>query len=497
MFVWNKQRPKRREYYCRKNADPLNRPNGWRMSLEPIGIFTLVLGLYCLFASRNATVVAFITLTVFGAAGAILAGSANIQPAHLFLAFLAVATFSFRTNFSVAIRALNFPQPAFWLACLVVYGIASGFFAPRLLARMSEIIPLGASEYPSTGSTVPLGPVSSNFTQAVYLAADLLTFLLMIAIGSTKAGFKAITIGIISFSFANALFGILDLVTYGTGAQDIFLFIRNAQYTFHHDDVVAGVKRIVGSWPEASAFAGMTLGAIGFCGTMWLCGRYHRWTGALFLLSLILMVRSTSSTGLLALPICFLILYVTAVMRSGGRSGTWSSSGVVLFVPPLLLLGLLIIVLNDELYRRIYDYIDLLLLSKTTSSSAAERGAWNFHGYQNFLDSYGWGVGLGTSRTSSFVIALLSNVGVPGTVFFLLFAFTTFFKRRGIPRSMTSDVRLAARNACGSLMIGALVAGPTVDLGLMFFILAGVVAAQPETEDVRGSLPQHASLAAT
>lgn len=467
------------------------------MSLEPIGLFTLAVGLYCLIASRNASVVAFVTLTVFGASAAILAGSANIQPAHLFLAVLAFVTFSFRANLAVATKALNFPQPAFWLACLLLYGTALGFFAPRLLARMSEIIPLGASQYPSTGSTVPLGPVSSNFTQAVYLTADLLTFLLMIAIGSTKAGFRAITIGIISFSCLNAMFAILDIATYGTGAQALFQFIRNAQYTFHHEDLVAGVKRIVGSWPEASAFAGMTLGAIGFCGTLWLCGRYHRWAGFLFLVSLVLIVRSTSSTGLIALPACFVILYATAVMRSGGRSGTWSSSGVVLFVPPILLLAALIILLNDELYRLIYNYVDLLLLSKTTSTSAAERGAWNFHGYQNFLDSYGWGVGLGTSRTSSFVFALLSNVGIPGTLFFLMFAVTTFFKKRGMPRSLYSDVRLAARNGCGCLMIGALVAGPTVDLGLMFFILAGLAAAMPEEEKQPGSIAQHAPLATT
>lgn len=67
-----------------------------RMSLEPIGIFTLALGIYCLFAGTRASVVAFITLTVLGAAAAILIGSANIQPAHLFLAFLALGTLTFR-----------------------------------------------------------------------------------------------------------------------------------------------------------------------------------------------------------------------------------------------------------------------------------------------------------------------------------------------------------------------------------------------------------------
>lgn len=65
---------------------------------------------------------------------------------------------------------------------------------------------------------------------------------------------------------------------------------------------------------------------------------------------------------------------------------------------------------------------------------------------------------------------------------FLLFAISAFSKRRGMPRTFTSDIRLAARNGCACLMIGAMVAGPTVDLGLVFFILAGLSSAEPEHE---------------
>ena len=463
------------------------------MSLEPIGIFTLVLGIYCLFAGYHASIVVFIGLSVFGAAAAILMGSANIQPAHLFLAFLALSVLTYRNKFGIAVKALSFPRPGFWLACLLIYGTVLGFFAPRLLARMTDIIPLGTTEYPSTGSTVPLGPVSSNFTQAVYVSADLLAYVLILAIGSTLAGFRAITVGVLVFAGANAFFALLDLVTYGTGAQELFVYIRNAQYTFHDDDVVAGVKRIVGSWPEASAFAGISLASVGFTGTLWLCGRDLRWSGALFLVTTLLIIRSTSSAGLLALPLCFLILYVTAFFRCGGRSGTRNSSAIVLFAPPLICLVALAIALNEELFRQLYNYLDLLIFSKSTSHSAVERGSWNTYGYQNFLDSYGLGVGLGTSRTSSFLFALLSNVGIPGTIMFMLFAITAFSKRRGTPRTVTSDVRLAARNGCACLMIGAMVAGPTVDLGLVFFILAGLASAEPEHEAMAvPSPPLHA-----
>ena len=465
------------------------------MNLEPVGIFTIVVGLICLLSGYTATVIAFSVFTVFGGAAAVLIGSTGIQPGHLFLAFLAFSTLSYSTKAKAAVSSLQIGKPAMWLACLLVYGVILGYFAPRMLAKMTEIIPLGTSEYPQTGGTVPLGPVSSNFTQAVYLTADLVTFVLIVAIGSTMRGFRAVCWGVMAFTAANALFGILDLATAGTSLQSLFGYIRNAQYTFHDDDVVAGVKRVVGSWPEASAFAGISLGAIGFTGTLWLCGRYS-WTNALlFLISSVLIIRSTSSTGLLGLPVCLCVLYLTSLARCGGRSGTRTSAAIVLFAPPAVLLIAMMILLNDEVYRQLYNYFDLLLFSKATSASGIERASWNFHGYQNFLDSYGLGVGLGTARTSSFVFALLSNVGIPGTLFFGIFFLLAVLIPKLPPRTAVSDTHLAARNGCLCALIGALVAGPTVDLGLLFFIMAGLACALPqrqeEQETAGAPLPVH------
>jgi len=142
--------------------------------------------------------------------------------------------------------------------------------------------------------------------------------------------------------------------------------------------------------------------------------------------------------------------------------------------------------------------VDLLVLSKSTSSSAVERGSWNTYGLQNFLDTYGLGVGLGTARTSSFPVAVLSNVGVPGALFFLLFTLTALGPGRASTRSFIADSQLAARNGCLFLLVGSLVVGPTVDLGLLFFILAGLAASRPAVMTAAAapflSLRQHGDL---
>ena len=62
------------------------------------------------------------------------------------------------------------------------------------------IIPLGTSEYTHTGSTVPLGPVSGNLTQAIYLVADFICFIMIVAIASTQAGFATITSALMAYA---------------------------------------------------------------------------------------------------------------------------------------------------------------------------------------------------------------------------------------------------------------------------------------------------------
>lgn len=450
------------------------------MSIEPIGLLTIIIGVLCLGLGYLATATTFVVATLFGAAAAILIGAANIQPAHLFLAFLAATALARRREAAGAVRAVHMPEPGFWLMCLVIYGLISAILLPRLLAGSTQIIPLGASEYADTGSTVPLGPVSSNFTQSVYLSADLICFAMIVAIASTYAGFAAITTALVAYAAGNVLFAFLDLATYSSDTQWLLDFMRNARYTLHIEEQVTGLKRIVGSFTEASAFAHSTLGALGFTGTLWICGYRPALTGTLAMVSLVLVVLSTSSTGLAGTPPVLAILYATALMRRGVRLSKPFSSAAVLCAPLLVIAAVLALQLSDEASKPISDYIDATIFNKLESDSGIDRSTWNTVALQNFFDSYGLGVGLGTVRTSSFPVALLANVGVAGTILYLLFLASAFGRSRGTPRSIWSDVRLAARNACLGLVIADAFAAPTVDQGLLFYVLAGLACAEPE-----------------
>jgi hypothetical protein len=275
-------------------------------------------------------------------------------------------------------------------------------------------------------------------------------------------------------------FALIDLATYNTGTQWLLEFMRNAQYTLHVDEEVSGLKRIVGSFTEAAAFAHSALGALAFTGTLWLCGYRKALTGVLALASLALAVLSTSSTGLAGTPPVLLILYATALTRRGVHPSRRLSSILLLCAPLLVIAVVLVAQIDSDSSEPFRRYIDDLIFNKASSDSGIERNSWNTFALQNFFDSYGLGVGLGTVRTSSFVLALLSNVGVLGTIFYISFAISAFWRTGESPRSFYTDTRLAARNACLGFLIADTFAGTTVEQGLLFYVFAGLACANPQ-----------------
>jgi hypothetical protein len=422
---------------------------------------------------------ALVVMTLLGSAAAFFVGTANIPPAHLFLAFVVIGFVLRGNTLGRAFDMMRFPRPGYWLLCLLIYGIITGFAVPRLFEGLTQIIPLGTSDYPDNGSTVPLGPVTSNYTQAIYLTSDVICFAVSAAIAATPVGFTAITNALLAYAVGNALFALLDIVTYLTNTQWMLSLIRNAQYTLHANEEVSGLKRIVGSFTEAAAFSRSTLGVLGFTASLCLCGCRPALTGALAIVSTMLLLFSTSSTGLAGVPVTIAIVFGTTMARRGFHLTRPIISSFLLCAPLIVFAAVLIVQLNPDAAEPVKAYVEELVFNKATTSSGIERSAWNTIGLQNFLDSYGFGVGLGTVRTSSFPVALLSNVGVPGLIFYTLFA-VTVFGLPGVARGDTADVRLAARNACLGLIIGDIFSGTTVEQGLLFYVLAGLACAIPE-----------------
>jgi hypothetical protein len=117
--------------------------------------------------------------------------------------------------------------------------------------------------------------------------------------------------------------------------------------------------------------------------------------------------------------------------------------------------------------------------------SSANNQAWS-----NFIDTYGLGVGLGTTKASSFAIVLVSNLGVIGAGLFLAFLGNVL----RAPGAESSAVVRAARAAVLAALIAACTSGTVFDLGVAFFAFAA--AATVEERDILSRVSSMASVAA-
>lgn len=452
------------------------------MTVEPIGLAMIAIGIVCLFLDYRAMVIAFIFTTIFGAAAAMFVGAANIQPGHVFLGFATLTVLSRRRETAALIRALHPDRPGFWLAVLVIYGIATAFLFPRLMAGMTDIVPLGSSAYDETDFTVPLGPVSSNLTQSIYMFANLVCFIVFVAFASSPDGFRAVVAGMLVYAIGNVAFAFIDLATYYAGMSGVLDFMRNVRYTLHTETEVAGMKRIVGSFTETSSFARASAGVVGFTGTLWLCGYRPALTGTLTIVSLVLLVFSTSSTGLVVAPLSVALLYLTALTRPRGAPGAGIAAVTVVALPMLVLTVVLAVALSPAITAVIGEYVDMIVLSKADTDSGIERSSWNTAALQNFRDSGGLGVGLGTIRTSSLATALAGGMGIIGIVLYLIFLGSALGFNPGRKGTFETDVRTAARNSCLCLIIGDLLISPNIDQALIFYAITALAAARPARE---------------
>lgn len=99
-----------------------------------------------------------------------------------------------------------------------------------------------------------------------------------------------------------------------------------------------------------------------------------------------------------------------------------------------------------------------------------------------FVDTFGFGAGNGSMRTSSFALAVLSNLGVIGTLLFSFFFIGLFFGGRadGEPDQLEHATRLAAKSACMAWLISATISSALTDLGMPFFAFAAIGCARAD-----------------
>jgi hypothetical protein len=235
----------------------------------------------------------------------------------------------------------------------------------------------------------------------------------------------------------------------------------------------------VGSFVEASSFGYWTLGYFAFATSLWLSGIAVRLTLVLSVLSFFALLFSTSTTAYVGMSgYLFVEFVIVAVNFLFGRRVRPQMLIFLICVPIGLALVVVAICMNDASYAYVANLLDELVLNKMSTGSGIERSTWNYQAIQNFRDKFGFGVGNGSVRASSFPIAVIASLGFLGTATYASFLLTVWFKRvKPVPPTVSATQR-AGRSACLAWLIAASASGSFIDLGLPFFAFAALACAE-------------------
>lgn len=386
-----------------------------------------------------------------------------------------------RHSFSQIWTVLSQSRVPWILLCLILYAMAGAYILPRLFAgRTSAFVP---SRDGGEVFELPLEPVSGNITQTAYLALGALTFLALSALLVRQDNLQAVRRGFFIFCTLHVALGFIDLFGKLLGAGDILMMIRSASYALATNSEEAGFYRIAGGYPEASAFGGFTLACLAFTSTYWRRSR-SRLALVLSIALVILLVLSTSTTAYVG-AVFIAAPFAWSVVKNA-LSGRIRREDVVLstFIIAAIMMILAIHAYDAEIFRPFVELFDATIFNKSNSFSVEERGLWNTQSLRSFVDTIGLGMGLGSSRASSWPVAVISQLGLVGTLLIAAIVVETM-KTLGPLQSAASASEIAFHDGVRAfallLLVAATLSGGGADPGTLFFIaLATVVACRAQ-----------------
>ncbi|WP_242224484.1 hypothetical protein [Shinella zoogloeoides] len=351
----------------------------------------------------------------------------------------------------------------FWIVAIWVT-----LFMPRIFAGAVTIIPM---KLEGSTSGDPLYPTMQNISQLMYLTISIVTVFACALAFRTASTRQHLLAALCVGGAVIVLTGILDLVGLGP-YLDMF---RTAQYGYLTDVEIADVKRIVGLMSEASAY-GST--AVAFLSAIYFFRRaivspWLRLYGApcLIVLLSLFSLLSTSSAAYAGLGVFACVAAAEWFWRllmtdqgSQAREGLVAEFWVVV-------LGLAAIYVLMLTYPAIFDpflkLIDTIIFKKTASDSFEERSMWTAVSLQALWDTWGLGVGVGATRASNGFVAVFSNSGIAGGLFYYGFMLQTFLRRARPGAAVDAAMLNAVRFYMPPVFITGVLAGTSADFGIM------------------------------
>ncbi|MER8659354.1 hypothetical protein [Mesorhizobium sp. M0847] len=450
------------------------------MQVSLPGLLVCAAILIIAYYSRGMLIVGLIASQAFGATAVMtltfLGGSSPLI--YTMFEALLVAAVAARRHIWIDLGKVFGSIRAVWvLAGVMVYAVIGAWLFPRFFAGETAVFV--QSKIRGTVVEASLAPVSGNTSQTGYFILGGLTTIALCTLLLHSDRIDQLRRGFFLWCGLHAGMGLIDFVSKNAGVGDVLAPIRTANYAIISDAYEAGFARITGPFSEASSFAGASLACLAFSYTYWRMtrSRLAQWLSAILLFLTILSTSSTAYVGLTLLCIPVALSMLASVLR-----GRVEREEILITV--LMVLGVAV-VMGVSLYRAdaldpFVRLINSTIINKAASASGNERTYWNLKSLQSFVDTSGLGVGFGSSRASSWPIAVLSQLGFFGSLMMAMLLGVLTRGLGGVQQWVTPEtaaVAMSIRNAAFAAIIASSVSGGSADPGPIFCIAIAVVSA--------------------
>lgn len=309
------------------------------------------------------------------------------------------------------------------LIAFLGWSLATSFLMPHLFAGMPISSPRDRTEVDLvTGNLTPLQWTFSNLGQGMYLALNVGAALFAFLVVQTRKQAEGLASALRCAVFLVVAAGVLQYVLPRVGGAYPYATFNNNPNTVAGtsplDQDIEGFTRISSTFAEPMNSGSFLAAVAGGLLASYLRGR--RGIGALLFLLAVMFVllQTTSTTGYVTVVVMLLplLVYFNPLARPGGSGQPSFFKGWAATVFPAIAVVGAALWLVPGLFQAFIP----MTVDKSEGMSYLSRVAVEQASFAMFADTYGLGVGLGSSRPASLLMTLLSTVGMVGTGLFAL-----------------------------------------------------------------------------
>lgn len=342
--------------------------------------------------------------------------------------------------------------------------VSSSFILPRLFAGMEVYDPRGGIDQQYVYQSA-LTWSFSNLAQAIFLVLDVVVVLYALRVVKTSVQSSRLIRSFLVAAGIVTLIGLSESVAGLLGWSFPYAVLNsNPVYSQGFDQMLDSYQRINATFTEPSYAGAFLASAASGLLASYLGGK--KGLGQFLLMSgvLIVLLSTTSTTGYAAFGITTaLLLFFFNPLAKRTEHRRSSAKGWSAIFAAALVCGM-VLHFNEGLFEAAVS----ATLDKVDGLSFVHRIASDSFALSLARNTYGLGTGLGSNRPSSLLTALLSTVGVPGTLLFGMIVYRCF---KGSPGySSRNSFQIAVWALCG-LLIAQVIGIPDITSSVLWAVL--------------------------